>query len=196
MNAQRIERARRADLPELARVAQTVHAHSFADLLSPAALRRDIEGPLSAWHLRMQARSDLFLVARRKGVMQGLAQVGVCDTPAEDLWLPCMLSPGALELRRIYVLPTAQGQGIGSALLEAAIEVAGQAGADMLLDVWAGNTSAQRLYAPRRVRLLWQPHAAPGYPCAPTWRQPGSDHDPAPSGPYRPTSQGARLVLD
>lgn len=147
MTASRVERARRADLPELARVAQTVHAHSFAELMSPAALQRDIEGPLSAWHLRMQARSDLFLVARRKGVMLGLAQVGVCDTPAEDLWLPCMLSPGALELRRIYVLPTAQGQGIGSALLEAAIEVAAQAGADMLLDVWAGNTSAQRLYA-------------------------------------------------
>ncbi|WP_111657641.1 GNAT family N-acetyltransferase [Isoalcanivorax indicus] len=147
MTTLRIERARRADLAELAHVAQTVHAHSFADMLGPAALQRDLNGPLSAWHLRMQARSDLFLVARRKGVILGLAQVGVCDTPAEDLWLPCMLSSGALELRRIYVLPSAQEQGLGNALLGAATEVAEQAGADMLLDVWAGNTRAQRLYA-------------------------------------------------
>lgn len=53
----------------------------------------------------------------------------------------------ALELRRLYVTPSRQGEGIGTDLLDAALKAS--ADQPVLLDVWARNTHAMHLYRSR-----------------------------------------------
>nr|WP_321361858.1 GNAT family N-acetyltransferase [uncultured Hyphomonas sp.] len=61
--------------------------------------------------------------------------------------------PGALELKRVYVDASLQGQGIGSRFIDEALAWARERTApEMYLSVYSGNLDAQRLYA----RLGWE----------------------------------------
>jgi ribosomal protein S18 acetylase RimI-like enzyme len=54
----------------------------------------------------------------------------------------------AVELKRLYVDPPAQGRGVGEALLRTALDwAAAQRAPEMYLGVYCENVGAQRLYA-------------------------------------------------
>ena len=54
--------------------------------------------------------------------------------------------PGEVYLSRIEILPEHQGRGIGTSLITALIDEAGQRGQDLVLDVLAVNSRARALY--------------------------------------------------
>jgi GNAT superfamily N-acetyltransferase len=107
---------------------------AFSTLHAEAAARSD-----SDWRDRMAAMSsryDLPLVA------------DVGGDPAGIVWARIDPStPDAAHLHQMWVAPECRGQGIGRALLEAAIEWATANGARSLaLGVTVGNSPARRLY--------------------------------------------------
>ncbi|MEL6583053.1 MAG: GNAT family N-acetyltransferase [Pseudomonadota bacterium] len=58
------------------------------------------------------------------------------------------ISPTAGELKRMYVRPEAQGQGVGSALMAARFKLAAEMGlTDLYADTVYGNTNMLSLYA-------------------------------------------------
>ena len=61
--------------------------------------------------------------------------------------LPVALEPGDIELRRIYALSRLHGTGLGTALIERAVDDARRLGKRrVLLGVWGGNHRAHRFY--------------------------------------------------
>jgi ribosomal protein S18 acetylase RimI-like enzyme len=54
--------------------------------------------------------------------------------------------PAEVYLSRIEILPGHQGRGIGTSLITALIDEAGQRGQDLVLDVLAVNSRARALY--------------------------------------------------
>jgi ribosomal protein S18 acetylase RimI-like enzyme len=80
-------------------------------------------------------------IAERDGQPVGYALVGPNGLPHADA------RPDDGELKRIYLLPTAQGTGAGLALHRAAIAALETLGhAVIWLGVWSGNLRAQRFY--------------------------------------------------
>ncbi len=83
-----------------------------------------------------------FLAEREGGLVQAFAELMPHQTPP----LPGS-APGA-EVVRLYVQPSAQGQGLGARLLEAAFDWARtQQQGHVWLTVWSGNDRAKRFYA-------------------------------------------------
>lgn len=143
MMAFSIRQARRDDLPELIRLARGTFIAAFTDdeavddmlqyvetAFSPQQTEREFETP----------GSQFFLVEGLGGLLgymklnQGEAQ---SDSGLNN----------ALQLQRIYVRRTAQGMGIGKALLTHAFRLAEQDGCDWIwLAVWEENTRAIQFY--------------------------------------------------
>ncbi|MDD4309395.1 MAG: GNAT family N-acetyltransferase [Candidatus Cloacimonetes bacterium] len=99
----------------------------------------------SATGISNPARSDSF-----KAIQQSLKHTGILLTAWEDdsllgtLWL-------SHDYRRLYahhmaVLPSRQSSGIGSELMQEAVQVAKELGYQMKLEVHAENLSAIHLY--------------------------------------------------
>jgi ribosomal protein S18 acetylase RimI-like enzyme len=94
-----------------------------------------------AWFRRPCART---LVATLAGVAVGYAHVRSAKVPA------CVADRKAVELSRLYLLTSAQGTGLGGALLDAAIsEVAALGGATVWLGAYDRNVRALEFYARR-----------------------------------------------
>ncbi|PZU00588.1 MAG: GNAT family N-acetyltransferase [Brevundimonas sp.] len=93
--------------------------------------RRKLAEPGCAWW-----------VAERDGELMAFANAGPNGLPHPEA------RTGDLELRRLYVARTAQGLGLGTALLTVALGWmrTNTAGA-LWIGVWSGNAKAQRLYA-------------------------------------------------
>lgn len=71
----------------------------------------------------------------------GYVVAGPCKLPAPDL------EPRAGEVRELYLLASHQGRGLGSQLLEAALDWLDHEGRTPLyIGVWSENLGAQRLY--------------------------------------------------
>ncbi|MGQ3414254.1 GNAT family N-acetyltransferase [Natrinema sp. LN54] len=132
-----IEPADRDDLDALAdmwvRLARDQRQYDSA--VRADANRETMRETLAAYRI-----NDGLLVARLEGRLVGFASVSL-----ERGSLDLDTTRGLLS--NIYVEPAARGQGIGSALLEAAEDALAQRGADrMLLEVMAGNGDARRFY--------------------------------------------------
>ena len=81
-------------------------------------------------------------VAERDGHAIGYAQAGPCGLPHEDV------QAGDGELKRLYLLRSAQNSGVGAALLAQALEWLERDGPRTLwISVWSENYGAQRFYA-------------------------------------------------
>ncbi len=110
-----------------------------------ASLAREVRhscGP-EAFGVRLREPRRHHVLAEREG---GLVQAFVELLPDQTPPL-AGLAPGA-EVVRLYVQPSAQGQGLGARLLEAASRWAQtQQQAHVWLTVWTGNDRARRFYA-------------------------------------------------
>ncbi|WEK38745.1 MAG: GNAT family N-acetyltransferase [Candidatus Brevundimonas colombiensis] len=81
-------------------------------------------------------------VAERDGELLALANAGPNGLPHPDA------RTGDLELRRLYVARAAQGLGLGTALLNLALDwMQANTAGPLWIGVWSGNEKAQRLYA-------------------------------------------------
>lgn len=134
-----IRAARMVDAPLLCALAQATYADAFADTMNASDLRAHLENNLALQHIETFLRDDIVLVAECGGTLVGFVQCGAYapDTPTEN----------AYELRRLYVLSAFQKQGIGTALLQAALaHPQMQHAQKIFLDVWEHNHGARRLY--------------------------------------------------
>ncbi|MFC5372719.1 GNAT family N-acetyltransferase [Brevundimonas faecalis] len=105
---------------------------SFLDAsFSPETIARKLVEPGAAWW-----------VAEREDALLGFANTGPNTLPHPEA------APGNAELRRLYIAREAQGLGLGTKLMQLAMDWM-QANTDgpLWIGVWSGNEKAQRLYA-------------------------------------------------
>lgn len=75
------------------------------------------------------------------GTAAGYVLAGGCKLPVANL------EPAAGEIRELYLRAAHHNRGLGSRLLESALEwLAAKQRAPIYVGVWSGNTGAQRLY--------------------------------------------------
>lgn len=79
-------------------------------------------------------------MVERDGGAIGYTVAGPCGLPHVDV------TPACGELKRIYVLSSAQGLGAGSMMLEESLDWLSKPGRALWIGVWSENFGAQRLY--------------------------------------------------
>jgi ribosomal protein S18 acetylase RimI-like enzyme len=123
------------DLNQLAEL--TVAAYAAAGNLDPAGayvatLRNTTD----------RARQAQLLIAEEAGRIVGTVTV----TPPGSPWAE-IARPSELEFRFLAVAPTAQGRGVGAALVESVVDMARERDdATVVLSVLETNTAGRRLY--------------------------------------------------
>lgn len=133
-----IRRATLDDISPLIELWKTTHQKAFAVSYSAEEYESYVKKTATEENFKSILENDTVLVADEQGAVVGFVQFGAVKKLAAP-------DAGSRELRRLYISPDRQGKGIGSALLQRAIE-------DMkdvkriYLDVWEHNAGAQRLY--------------------------------------------------
>ncbi len=128
---------RDADL--VSALAVETYSRSFGDSFSAEDLRSHISRELSPRAFARILEEDVVLVAALPARLVGYVQFGGAAAGAQPRT--------DAELRRLYVHPESQRQGIGSLLMEAALAHPILASARLIsLDVWVQNAGAQRFY--------------------------------------------------
>ena len=138
-----IRRATSDDASTLAELGRVTFIDAFGHLYTPEDLQAFIEESHSvAAYVRALANPDYALwLAERDGVAVGYAQAGPCGLPHADV------GSGDGELKRLYLLRSAQNGGVGVALLQVALDWLEREGPRMLwISVWSENYGAQRFY--------------------------------------------------
>ena len=144
MNAPTIRRATLEDAAALSDVAERAFVRAFGHLYPPADLARFLQDSYSVGqHVKYLSdpKCAMWLV-ERDGEALGYALAGrPCTLPHADV------RPEDGELKRIYLLPEAQGGGIGSQLIQTAFDWLEQDGPTTLwIGVYSQNFGAQRFY--------------------------------------------------
>jgi diamine N-acetyltransferase len=136
----RIRPAEQADVPALAALARRTWADAFGWSVGPQDLAAELENRSEASFAEgLHARTTL--VAEDGNALVGYVQFGDVAIAEVDA------QPGDQELHQLYVDTTLQGQGIGRALMEAALAHPRIAEAKRIyLQVWERNERAVQLY--------------------------------------------------
>jgi ribosomal protein S18 acetylase RimI-like enzyme len=138
-----IRRAVPSDAEALARISERTFTETFGHLYPPRDLRSYVQTAYSVEKTRESlgdASSANWLV-ERDGDAVGFALAGPCALPHADVTAACG------ELKRIYVLKSLQGGGVGSRLLDETLAWLEKDGPRRLwIGVWSENYGAQRLY--------------------------------------------------
>jgi ribosomal protein S18 acetylase RimI-like enzyme len=109
------------------------YAAAFGRYFQPDDLVVHLDEELSPGRWRGYLAQDRVLVCDAGGALVGYLQL----TPAR----------GGIEINRVYVAPDRIGQGIGSRLLTAALDLPEVRAADAVwIEVWEENHGARRLY--------------------------------------------------
>jgi ribosomal protein S18 acetylase RimI-like enzyme len=124
-------------------------AETFVETFGHLYPTEDLEAFLAASktpvaYAKMLADPDVFvlLAEDQSGEPVGYVLAGDCKLPVPDL------GPRSGEVRELYLLSGQQGRGLGTHLLEAALEWLDSRGrAPVYVGVWSENHGAQRLYA-------------------------------------------------
>ena len=138
-----IRRATPEDAPTLAELGAATFIEAFGQLYTPADLQAFLaESHSPAGYAKALANPDYALwLAIRDGQAIGYAQAGPCGLPHADA------SPADGELKRLYLLKSAQNGGVGGALFEQALAWLERDGPRTLwISVWSENYGAQRFY--------------------------------------------------
>jgi diamine N-acetyltransferase len=134
--------------PEDASVLATLGARTFMESFGQLYSDEDLQAFLDESHTAAaygqvlgDARYALWL-AEADGQAIGYAMAGPCGLPHAEV------APGDGELKRLYMLASAQGGGTGARLFEQALEWLEHDGPRTLwISVWSENYGAQRFYA-------------------------------------------------
>lgn len=134
-----------ADLPALTRLAHDSFVAAFAHLYSPADL-----GAFLAEH--KSAAATAALIADPDGALHVAERddqlIAYCKIGFRCGWPEYARGQRTMEFKQLYAAADATGSGVGSALMDWAIDEFARAGADEVqLSVWSGNHGAQRFYA-------------------------------------------------
>ena len=135
-----------ADLDVLRRLGAATFRETYSAISDPRevdeyAQEHFTEAKVAAWFSRPCARTLLSFVGESP---VGYAHVRSAKVPA------CVSDRKAVELSRLYLLASAQGTGIGGALIAAAIaEVAALGGETVWLGAYDRNVKALAFYARR-----------------------------------------------
>lgn len=130
----------------LSALAVQTYTEAFSHSMSAADLAVHLETNLSPERIRKMLREDVFLLARMKGETVGFVQFGDAYIDASDLTESLEVQPGNKEIRRLYVLAAFQNRGLGTKLMNVALNDPRIAEKTVFLDVWEDNTGAQRFY--------------------------------------------------
>lgn len=148
-----IRQAEKSDLQTLSALAVATYTDAFGHSFSPADLAAHLEKYLSPGSFARILEEDVVLVAERAGRLVGFVQFG-------DVHLDVAGASGDdQELRRLYVQTDLQNQGIGSLLLQAALDHPRLKRAGRIfLDVWEHNHGARRFYERYGFRVIGAQH--------------------------------------
>jgi ribosomal protein S18 acetylase RimI-like enzyme len=133
-----------ADAAALAALGRDSFVAKFGDMYRP----QDLAAFLAETHAEEVVVREIvnpvvrYRLAERDGALAGYCKLGLaCGWPEHAR------GRHAIELKQLYTAPGATGGGIGSALMDWALDEAHAKGADEVqLSVWSGNTGAQRFY--------------------------------------------------
>ncbi len=131
------------DATTLAELGRITFIDAFGHLYTPEDLQAFIDDSHSVEaYARALANPEYALwLAERDGVAVGYAQAGPCGLPHDEV------QPGDGELKRLYLLRSAQNGGVGLALLDTALAWLERDGPRTLwISVWSENYGAQRFY--------------------------------------------------
>ena len=146
MNPPTIRPATLADVALLCQLGATTFRETYRSLsdhreVDEYADENFTAAKVEAWFRKPCART---LVASLDGVPVGYAHVRSAKVPA------CVTDRKAVELSRLYLLASAQGSGVGGALIAAAIdEVVALGGETVWLGAYDRNVKALAFYARR-----------------------------------------------
>jgi ribosomal protein S18 acetylase RimI-like enzyme len=129
----RIEAARIEDAPAVAAFQTLAWQQTYRGVIDDALLDVPVSDRVDRWAERIRSASRSVTIARADGVIVGVASTSVDDPPRVGL--------PRRELNTLYLRQDAQGAGLGSRLLRAAI---GDDAAHLL--VFEVNERAQRFY--------------------------------------------------
>ena len=130
-----------SDVQALSELAITTYAAAFGHSMAASDLAAHLENQLAPRHIEWMITHDTLLVAEINGQMIGFIHFGKLVHVAHSV------AVNDQEVRRLYVAAAFQNQGIGTLLLQTALEHPHLRDADRIfLDVWAQNRGAQRLY--------------------------------------------------
>ncbi len=138
-----IRRATPDDAAALSVLGTQTFVETFAHLYTPADLQAFLdESHSQAAYAKVLADPDYALwIAERDGQAIGYAQAGRCGLPHADV------KPEDGELKRLYLLQSAQNGGVGNALFQQALAWLERDGPRTLwISVWSENFGAQRFY--------------------------------------------------
>lgn len=137
-----IRPAAAADALELATLAGTSVRVKFGHLYPPAVLEAFLAEVYTVEKTLELIRDEAVWVVDGGVRLLGYAVVRPCKLPHPDV------TPGCVELRRLYTAPDLTGAGIGTRLMQAVVMPACErAVGDGWLGVYSDNVDAQRFYA-------------------------------------------------
>lgn len=132
------------DAAPLAALGATTFTETFGHLYAPTDLAAFLAAkrtPDAYRRLLEDPGVHVTVAADAGGTLVGYVLAGPCKLPVEDL------ESTAGEVRELYLLGSHQGQGLGTRLLERALDWLGATGRTPLyVGVWSENHGAQRLY--------------------------------------------------
>ena len=134
-----------ADVPALTRLDVASFVDAFGHLYSKADLAAFLSDAKSE-------AATAALISDPEGAMQVAERAGkpvaFCKIGYNCGWPDRARGTRAMELKQLYAAASATGSGVGSALMDWALDALRAAGADEVqLSVWSGNRGAQRFYA-------------------------------------------------
>ncbi len=142
----RIVEATQDDNELLWALAVQTYTEAFGHSMSAADLAAHLKANLSPERVHEMLHEDAFLLARAEGETVGFVQFGDAHIDAGDLSKLFEVRPGNKEIRRLYVLAAFQNCGLGTSLMNAALNDPRIAGRAVFLDVWEDNAGARRFY--------------------------------------------------
>jgi len=137
-----LRRATEADAETLAAVGASTFVEAFGHMYSTKDLADFLATEQAPERYREWARDPRYAlwIAEDGDQALGFVLAGPCTLPHDEV------TPGCGELKRIYMRREAQGTGVGTRMLTAALDWLTAPGRDLWIGVWSENFGAQRLY--------------------------------------------------